>query len=163
MSHRQRRPRCDEPEVHTNRWAIKLEKATGETGYYCCVGADGIVVHKELGGSVMWFDSRKDAERSIRWLCKHFDLDKEEAKPEPWVFERTYGVWLKGKEWPDGFAVERDEETGSRYLLMREDGQETSHEIPDEVADLMIRLLKVLKKRLPATELHTQAPGEDEP
>jgi hypothetical protein len=148
-----RRPRYDEPDVHTNRWAIKLEKASGESGYFSGVSADGISFHKEIGFNVSWYDSRRDAEREIRWLHEHFGLDIEEAKPEPFVFERTFGVWFKGDEWPDGISVELDEKTGRQYLLVPQGGEETSHDLPDEVADVMVRVLKILKGRLPSTEL----------
>ena len=148
MNRRRPKIREGEPAIHTNAWVLKLERATGETGYYCHTGPDGIIFKPERGGLVYRFPSRKKAEEHVKWLHDEYGLDVEEATPEEVVHESTYSLWLGGGEWPDGISVERDERTGERLLLVRDDGEETSCGIPNEVADMLVRLFDKLRQQL---------------
>ena len=145
---RKRRPHDGEPEVHTNQWVLKLERASGGVGYFALVGPDGIRVRRELGGMVQRFRSRKQAERCARWLHEHHDLDIEEATPKEIVYESTYALWIGDGRSPNGISVDRDEQTGTPYLLVRHDGEETSSDLDVEAADLLVRVLDELNRRL---------------
>jgi len=63
--------RNDNVAVHTNRWVIKLEKESGEGGYFFAVGMEGEpLVSKHVNGLVQLFDSRDKAEKCTKWLRK---------------------------------------------------------------------------------------------
>jgi hypothetical protein len=135
--------------IHTNCWVVRLEKASGESGYYCFHDMKGeINVSAKKSGMVQRFASRRDAERCIRELVKVNGLDIEEATPEEIVHDKTYSLWLGDTEWPDGISVEQSE-NGKRYLLIRDDGEEiTTEDLGDNAADALVRVLDKIRKAL---------------
>jgi hypothetical protein len=138
--------RKDEIEIHTNDWVLRLDTASGQSGYYEAVGSDGIFLSPNATGRVCRFKSREDANRHALWLAKQGFINDEEATPEEIVHEKVKSLWLGDSECPDGMSVELDEKSGKRYLLLRDDREEIScDEFDDNFADMLVRILDKLE------------------
>lgn len=134
--------------VDHGSWIIELRKASGEGGYYCFMGEEGPIISKEEVGAVQRFKSLQDAEAFVKELVRIYGLDIEEATPQLIVCKETESLWLDDREWPDGLSVEQLED-GTRYLLIRDDGVEsTVDDLEEDVADAIVRVLEKIKRKL---------------
>jgi hypothetical protein len=106
-------------------------------------------VLNKLDGKVQRFASRDDAERAARRLKKEFGLNIEQATPEERVHEPTCELRLRRGDPPDAISVTLDEKTGTRYLLLCDDGEEIAgNNLDDDVADMLVRILQKTKTLL---------------
>jgi hypothetical protein len=105
------------------------------------------LISKQLAGQVQRFRSRRDAEWCVRELVKRCGVDIEEATPQQIVHEQTKSLWLDDAEYPDGLSIEQMD-SGKRYLLVRDDGEEfTTDDLDENVADAIVRVLEKIKRR----------------
>jgi hypothetical protein len=127
---------------------IFLANEQGQKGYLADLQdpVNGrLLVCADISGATR-FDGEEQAEKRLYELEAEYGLNREEANIEPHVVDDTFVLRLGGANHDDGVSVVREGER--RFITVHNMGLEASEELPDEVADLLVRVLWKVDRRL---------------
>jgi transcriptional regulator with XRE-family HTH domain len=138
--------RAEQPNGLT-RFAIRLDDGDRRTGWFFGHGSDrrSVLTTEEVALAQKW-PTQADAQRVLDILVAEGAVARPVAQIEEVAAESAYSLALGESEWPD--AIEVLERDGGRMLLVRDAGEETTQDLDEEVADVLVRLLAKLKGRL---------------
>jgi hypothetical protein len=126
-------------------WVIKLVRDSGDWGYYLTSDERGILRTKNPLLAHR-FDDEDYAELVLERLVRDHNLDLEEGKIEQLADDDVGAVYLDEKR-TTGLAVLRDE-SGNHDLFASFGGVEVTADLPDEVSDVVTKVLLAIQDRL---------------
>ncbi len=119
-------------------YAIKIENDERQAGYFALISAGGITIVPDCRNAHRC-ETEDQAEECLQMLEERFGLNREEARIEMFADEKEFVLRIDGAGGDDAISVY--EESGSRFLLVRNGIDELSHDLPNEVADALTNVL----------------------
>ena len=92
------------------------------------------------------FPDEQRAEDFINKAVRQCKINREEFIVEAVAWDRTAEFRLGADESSPSLAVCEDEKDNSLYMFVSEGGEEVSHTLPSEVADVLARFILRLKE-----------------
>jgi hypothetical protein len=127
---------------------IFLANERGEKGYLVDLQDPlnpGVLVCGDISGA-RCFDTEEQAEQRLYELEAEYGLNREEADIQQHAVDDTFALRLGGADHGDGISVVREGERS--FITVHNMGFEATEELPHEVADLLVRVLWKLDRRL---------------
>jgi transcriptional regulator with XRE-family HTH domain len=133
------------------QFVLRLNNGAGQEGWFFARGGDtdnprGILSTENIALAQKW-RTQADARRAIDRFVSSGAISHNEVEVEEIAAPTSFSLTVGEGEWPD--AIEVLDEGGSRTLLVRDSSEETSHDLDQTTADILLRVLAKLKEKLP--------------